>query len=235
MAKSRPATAARGPQARGLPWRAEMQPNCPGYQERLCLSSWNRYSTRTGKARKNRTRKESFLARKNDRNFQPCEIANIRPRAEICNLTWLGISWFSAGEASSGSKFKGTCEIAESRNVHPSIWLVSAMVTDMWHMISMQILHVEAQWPIGYGVGLRIKRSSVRIRPWPLRWVLGQGSLLPLSKGEAFTLASISYLAILVKYILAICWNGTRGCQSLTVGKITQSLFSGILLFLNQT
>ena len=62
---------------------------------------------------------------------------------------------------------------------------------------------VEAQWPIGYGVGLRIKRSSVRIRPWPLRWVFGQGSLLPLSQGEAFTLASISYLAILVKYILA--------------------------------
>ena len=61
----------------------------------------------------------------------------------------------------------------------------------------------EAQWPIGYGVGLRIKRSWVRIRPWPLRWVLGQGSLLPLSHGEAFTLASISYLAILVKYILA--------------------------------
>ena len=78
MAKSRHAMAARGPQARVLPWRAEMQPNCPGYQERLCLSSWNRYSTRTGKARKNRTRKESFLARKNDRNFQPCEIANIR-------------------------------------------------------------------------------------------------------------------------------------------------------------
>ena len=61
----------------------------------------------------------------------------------------------------------------------------------------------EAQWPIGYGVGLRIKRSSVRIRPWPMRWVLGQGSLLPLSQGETFTLASISYLAILVKYILA--------------------------------
>ena len=39
--------------------------------------------------------------------------------------------------------------------------------------------------------------------PWPLRWVLGQGSLLPLSQGGAFTLASISYLAILVKYILA--------------------------------
>ena len=49
----------------------------------------------------------------------------------------------------------------------------------------------------------RIKRSSVRIRPWPLHWVLGQGSLLPLSQGEAFTLASICYLAILVKYILA--------------------------------
>ena len=62
---------------------------------------------------------------------------------------------------------------------------------------------MEAQWPIGYGVGLRIKRSSVRIRPWPLRWVLGQGSLLPLSQEDAFTLASISYLAILVKYILA--------------------------------
>ena len=62
---------------------------------------------------------------------------------------------------------------------------------------------VEAHWPIGYGVGLRIKRSLVRIWPWPLRWVLGQGSLLPLSQGEAFTLASISYLAILVKYILA--------------------------------
>ena len=60
-----------------------------------------------------------------------------------------------------------------------------------------------AQWPIGYGVGLRIKQSSVQIRPWPLRWVLGQFSLLPLSQGEAFTLASISYLAILVKYILA--------------------------------
>ena len=84
MAKSRPATA-----ARGLPWRAEMQPNCPSNQERLCLSSWNRYSTRTGKARKNRTRRESFLARKNDRNCQPREIANLSPRAEICNLTWL--------------------------------------------------------------------------------------------------------------------------------------------------
>ena len=32
---------------------------------------------------------------------------------------------------------------------------------------------------------------------------LGQGSLLPLSQGEAFTLASINYLAILVKYMLA--------------------------------
>ena len=63
--------------------------------------------------------------------------------------------------------------------------------------------NTEAQWPIGYGVGLRIKRSSVRIRPWPLRWVFGQGSLLPLSQGEAFKLASISYLAILAKYILA--------------------------------
>ena len=62
---------------------------------------------------------------------------------------------------------------------------------------------LEAQWPIAYGVGLWIKRSSVRIRPWPLCWVLGQGSILPLSQGEAFTLASVSYLAILVKYIAA--------------------------------
>ena len=69
--------------------------------------------------------------------------------------------------------------------------------------ISIHHLQPKAQWPIGYGVGLRIKRSSVRIRPWPLRWVFGQGSLLQLSQGEAFTLASISYLAILVKYILA--------------------------------
>ena len=82
----------------------------------------------------------------------------------------------------------------------------------------------EAQWPIGYGVGLRIKRSSVRIRPWLLRWVLGQGSLLPLSQGEAFTLASISFLAILVKYILAkkslIGWSyrTARGSISTSVG-----------------
>ena len=73
---------------------------------------------------------------------------------------------------------------------------VSHVVLFLWNKFK-----VEAQWPIGYGVGLRIKRSLVRIRPWPLRWVLGQGSLLPLSQGEAFTLASISYLAILVKYI----------------------------------
>ena len=75
------------------------------------------------------------------------------------------------------------------------------------YMFWKSVLHTfeqrEAQWPIGYGVGLQIERSSVRIRLWPLHWVLGQGSLLPVSQGEAFTLASISYLAILVKYILA--------------------------------
>ena len=77
-------------------------------------------------------------------------------------------------------------------------------ISDVREPISLHQAVQEAQWPIGYGVGLRIKRSSVRIRPWPLRWVLGQGSLLPLSQGEAFTLlASISYLPILVKYILA--------------------------------
>ena len=78
--------------------------------------------------------------------------------------------------------------------------LCSFFVRSCWYFDGV---YLEAQWPIGYGVGLRIKRSSVRIRPWPLRWVLGQDSLLPLSQGEAFTLASISYLAILVKYKLA--------------------------------
>ena len=54
-------------------------------------------------------------------------------------------------------------------------------------------------------------RASLKCKPHDRRRdsmmlgarVLGQGSLLPLSQGEAFTLASISYLAILVKYILA--------------------------------
>ena len=73
------------------------------------------------------------------------------------------------------------------------------------------------QWPIGFGVGLRNKRSSVRIRPWPLCWVLGQGSLLPLFQGEAFTLASISYLAILVKYILAKKKKTTKGCSIIII------------------
>ena len=82
----------------------------------------------------------------------------------------------------------------------PSWWAVALFFFNFYEDIEQS---KEAQWPTGYGVGLRIKRSSVRIRPWPLRWVLGQGSLLPLSQGEAFTLASISYLATLVKDILA--------------------------------
>ena len=41
----------------------------------------------------------------------------------------------------------------------------------------------KAQWPIGYGVGLRIKRSSVWIRPWPLRWATrGNGEKWFLTK-----------------------------------------------------
>ena len=83
------------------------------------------------------------------------------------------------------------------------VWMVWCPAKSFHPHLQFDIDLKEAQWPIGYGVGLRIKRSSVRIRLWPLRWVLGQGSLLPLSQGEAFTLASISYLAILVKYILA--------------------------------
>ena len=93
---------------------------------------------------------------------------------------------------------------SSSRHCWKHLLLRDTLVLNIRHETTeWQMLAVEAQWPIGYGVGLRIKRSSVRIRPWPLRWVLGQGSLLPLSQGEAFTLASISYLAILVKYILA--------------------------------
>ena len=84
MAESRPATA-----ARGLPWRAEMQPNCPGYQERLCLSSWNRSLTRTGKARKDRTRRESFLARKTKETFSHVRLQISALRRRFCNLTWL--------------------------------------------------------------------------------------------------------------------------------------------------
>ena len=106
----------------------------------------------------------------------------------------------------------------EDRDLPRKVWLFHVLLVKSWPLTftsSRSQITEEAQWPIGYGVveeaqcpigygvGLRIKRSSVRIRPWPLRWVLGQGSLLPLSQGEAFTLASISYLAILVKYILA--------------------------------
>ena len=95
--------------------------------------------------------------------------------------------------------------IIVSQSFYASItsYLKKSVSSDYKLFGRVSISLVEAQWQIGYGVGLRIKRSSVRIRPWPLRWVLGQGSLLPLSQGEAFTLASISYLAILVKYILA--------------------------------
>ena len=62
----------------------------------------------------------------------------------------------------------------------------------------------EAQWPIR----LRRRTSDQTVLGSNLAvalrlGVLGQGSLLPLSQGEAFTLASVSYLAILVKYILA--------------------------------
>ena len=102
-----------------------------------------------------------------------------------------GRKWRHHCRAKIGDEFT----LSRAKNSHELLWV---------HTFPCQKKNLaEAQWPIGYGVGLRIKRSSVRIRPWPLRWVLGQGSLLPLSQGEAFTLASISYLAILVKYILA--------------------------------
>ena len=43
------------------PWRQpEMRPNCPAFQERLCLSSWNRHSAWTAEARKNRTEEKAF-------------------------------------------------------------------------------------------------------------------------------------------------------------------------------
>ena len=105
---------------------------------------------------------------------------------------------------------KGDCAWSCSRWQTQPEKICKLQCTNQWHslhtlnwFVLWNIWNREAQWPIGYGVGLRIKRSSVRIRPWPLRWVLGQGSLLPLSQGEAFRLASISYPAILVKYLLA--------------------------------
>ena len=51
-------------------------------------------------------------------------------------------------------------------------FLPSRMVTPValkFAMFTFPLPKREAQWPIGYGVGLWIKRSSVRIRPWPLR------------------------------------------------------------------
>ena len=95
-----------------------------------------------------------------------------------------------------------TAETCSSHAKMPSwiTWLALSMIPLCLTYCVADMAH---KWPIGYGVGLRIKRSSIQIRPWPLRWVLGHGSLLPLSQGEAFTLASISYLAILVIYILA--------------------------------
>ena len=46
----------------------------------------------------------------------------------------------------------------------------SLLVTHSWTSRKSTTPHRrEAQWPIGYGIGLRIKQSSVQIRPWPLR------------------------------------------------------------------
>ena len=81
-----------------------------------------------------------------------------------------------------------TCLLALSRVILCFGWRGSFLVRHVTSRLKKKkrtTQFVEAQWQIGYGVGLRIKRSSVRIRPWPLRWVLGQGSLLPLSQGEA--------------------------------------------------
>ena len=98
-------------QARGL----EMQPNCPGYQDRLCLWTWNRNSTRTGKAGKNRTRRETLLNRKNDRNRQPCEIAKISPRGghlQSC-MAWISFSVLAKQAPVESSRPEGACEVAK--------------------------------------------------------------------------------------------------------------------------
>ena len=52
-------------------------------------------------------------------------------------------------------------------------------------------------------ISLLVVGQSAASISWKPSRDMGEGSLLPLSQGEAFTLASISYLAILVKYILA--------------------------------
>ena len=117
-----------------------MQPNCPGSQDGLCLSSWNRNSTRTGKPRKNRTRIETFWTRKNDRNlhsgFNHARLqisAQGRKFAISHGSNQLFRCWPSKFQ--SNLKFKGTCEIAESRNVRPSIWLVLAIETNTCNML----------------------------------------------------------------------------------------------------
>ena len=84
------------------------------------------------------------------------------------------ISWFGAGRASSGPKVKGTCEIAESRNVCSSIWLVCAMVTDTWHMIIL--LQTAGCMTLGSGCIELVNRKRGHgadrgvSRSWQLGW-----------------------------------------------------------------
>ena len=93
--------------------------------------------------------------------------------------------------------------VANENNAYTQLYVTDTVpcCTKMYRIRqSTKFFHVQktSAITVSISLGLRIKRSSVRIRQWALRWVLGQGSLLPLSQGEAFTLASISYLAILV-------------------------------------
>ena len=76
MAKSRPATAA-GLRAAVEGRDAAKLPRLPGEIVFIIMEPILDSNRETSK---NRTRRESFLAKKkNDRNFQPCEIANISP------------------------------------------------------------------------------------------------------------------------------------------------------------
>ena len=77
----------------------------------------------------------------------------------------------------------------------------------MWQLYKPKVrvgrLRAPAQWPIDYGAS-DFGSNGPRFESGRGRCVesLDKALYLPLSQGEAFTLASISYLAILVKYIL---------------------------------
>ena len=69
-----------------------MHPNCPSYQEgRFIIMEPKLDSNRKTSKKQNSKRNllDSIKRQKPSLRLQPCEIANISPRAEICNIAWL--------------------------------------------------------------------------------------------------------------------------------------------------